>query len=73
MAAKKSKTASKGAKGSGKSWHGRLTAEADAQTAKFIASLDVDVELWPYDIVGSIAHAQMLREQNILSAGEFAR
>jgi argininosuccinate lyase len=56
-----------------KSWHGRLTAEADAVTAQFLASLDVDKALWRYDIAGSIAHARMLREVGLMSAAEFRR
>jgi len=55
-----------------KSWQARLTAAADAATARLVASLDVDRALWRYDIVGSIAHAQMLSEQSILTRKEFA-
>ncbi len=65
---KKSKTVSAGTK---KSWGGRLTSQADAATAKLLASLDVDTLLWRYDIAGSIAHAQMLTEQKILKKSEF--
>ncbi|MCD4825107.1 MAG: argininosuccinate lyase [Phycisphaerae bacterium] len=60
-------------KGSKKSWHGRLTAEADAQTAKLLASLDVDTALWRYDIAGSVAHARMLCEEDVLTKAEFAK
>lgn len=59
--------------GSKKSWQGRLAAEADAVTAQFIASIDVDRELWKYDIVGSIVHAQMLSEVGLISKADFAR
>lgn len=62
------KTSASGAK---KSWHGRLTADADAATAKLLASLDVDVQLWRYDIAGSLAHAQMLSEENIITKTDF--
>ena len=55
-----------------KSWHGRLTAQADATTAAFLASLDVDRALWRYDIAGSVAHAQMLAEVGLLSRSEAA-
>ena len=54
-----------------KSWHGRLTAQADAATAKLIASIDVDYRLARYDIAGSIVHAQMLAEQKIITREEF--
>ena len=56
-----------------KSWQARLSAAADAATAQLVASLDVDKALWRYDIVGSIAHAQMLGEQKILTQKEFAQ
>ena len=56
-----------------KSWQGRLAADADAATAQLVASLDVDVALWRYDIVGSIAHAQMLSEIGILTKAEFEK
>ncbi|MCK4276787.1 MAG: argininosuccinate lyase, partial [Phycisphaerae bacterium] len=59
--------------GSKKSWQGRLAAEADAVTAQFVASIDVDRELWKYDIVGSIVHAQMLSEVGLISKADFAR
>ena len=54
-----------------KSWHGRLTASADAITAELLASIDIDKDIWRYDIAGSIAHAQMLSEQKIITAKEF--
>ena len=54
-----------------KSWHGRLTAEADEATARFLASLDVDAALWRYDIAGSIAHAKMLAKVGLIGLGEF--
>ena len=67
MAAKKAA----GPAGSKKPWQGRLTADADAVTAEFVASLDVDRALWRYDVAGSVAHARMLHEIGILTAGEF--
>jgi argininosuccinate lyase len=56
--------------GSSKSWQGRLNADTDENTARFVASLDVDVVLWPYDIAGSIAHATMLKEVGLITADE---
>jgi argininosuccinate lyase len=67
MAAKKTKIQSN------KSWQGRLTADADAQTAEMLASLDVDFALWRYDIVASIAHAEMLQECKLISRAELAK
>jgi argininosuccinate lyase len=73
MAAKKAKPACGGSKsGSQKSWQGRLTADTDPRTARFVASLDVDRVLWRYDIAGSIAHARMLSEVGILTRREFS-
>jgi argininosuccinate lyase len=67
MAGSKRSSASK------KSWQGRLTADADAVTAALLASIDVDWQLGQYDIAGSIAHAQMLREIGVLTAGELKK
>ena len=64
---------SKKAPAAAKSWGGRLTAEADAITAQFLASLDVDRTLWRYDIAGSLAHAQMLSEVGLITRTEFLR
>ena len=58
--------------GSLKSWQARLTADADAATAKLLASIDVDRQLWRYDVAGSIAHARMLAERGIITHDEFA-
>ncbi len=73
MAAKKAKPGPAGKTlGSKKSWQGRLTADADAATAEFVSSLDVDRAMWKYDIIGSIMHAQMLSEVGILTKRELA-
>lgn len=61
--------AKKGAS-SGKSWQGRLKADADAVTAELVASIDVDRALWSYDIDGSAAHATMLHGIGILAKKE---
>ena len=55
---------------SAKSWQGRLTADADAATSNLVASLDVDVALWKYDVAGSIAHAEMLSQVGIIKIAE---
>jgi len=54
-----------------KSWERRLSGEPDELTVDFVESLSVDRRLYKYDIVGSIAHAQMLSEQNLISKLEF--
>jgi len=56
---------------SAKPWQGRLSADADAATARFVTSLDVDHELWSYDIAGSLAHARMLSETGLISRRDF--
>jgi len=73
MAAKKAKSGPAGkTSGSKKPWQGRLTADADAATAEFVSSLDVDRALWKYDVIGSIMHARMLGEVGIITKREFA-
>ena len=54
-----------------KSWEKRLAGEPDALTVDFVESLSLDKRLYKYDIVGSIAHAQMLAEQKLLTKDEF--
>ena len=46
-----------------KSWENRLSGQPDPLTVDFVQSLSCDKRLYNYDIVGSIAHAQMLAEQ----------
>jgi len=53
-----------------KSWQHRLGARTDPAAVELLASIDVDAALYKYDIAGSIAHAQMLREIGVLSARE---
>jgi argininosuccinate lyase len=54
-----------------KSWEKRLSGEPDELTVDFVESLSVDKRLYKYDIVGSIAHAQMLAEQKLVTKAEF--
>ncbi|MDD5327762.1 MAG: argininosuccinate lyase [Phycisphaerae bacterium] len=54
-----------------KSWEKRLEGEPDEITIDFVESLSVDNRLYKYDIVGSIAHAQMLAEQKLITKEEF--
>ena len=54
-----------------KSWERRLSGEPDALAVDFVESLSVDKRLYKYDIVGSIAHAQMLAEQKLITRDEF--
>jgi argininosuccinate lyase len=54
-----------------KSWEKRLAGEPDELTVDFVESLSIDKRLYKYDIVGSIAHAQMLAEQKLIGNDEF--
>jgi len=53
-----------------KSWEKRLAGEPDALMVDFVESLSYDKRLYKYDIVGSIAHAQMLAEQKLITKEE---
>ncbi|MHC4913059.1 MAG: argininosuccinate lyase, partial [Planctomycetota bacterium] len=54
-----------------KSWEQRLCGEPDELSVDFVESLSIDRRLYKYDIVGSIAHAQMLSEQKLISKDDF--
>lgn len=54
-----------------KSWEHRLAGGPDELTVDFVESLSIDKRLYKYDIVGSIAHAQMLSEQKLITKDEF--
>jgi len=53
-----------------KSWEHRLSKATDSLAIDFVESLSFDKRLYKYDIVGSIAHAQMLCEQKLLTKEE---
>jgi argininosuccinate lyase len=46
---------------------GRFQKEADAAVMRYTSSIPFDWRLYPYDIAGSIAHAQMLVKKGIIS------
>jgi argininosuccinate lyase len=48
----------------------RFVAGPAAEVARFTQSVSFDWRLWRQDILGSIAHAKMLRKIGILTAGE---
>ncbi|MGE4285502.1 MAG: argininosuccinate lyase [Phycisphaerae bacterium] len=54
-----------------KSWQHRLKNAPDELAMNFVESLSYDRRLYKYDIQGSIAHAEMLSEQGLITAGEF--
>ncbi|MDD4803391.1 MAG: argininosuccinate lyase [Syntrophomonas sp.] len=53
-----------------KLWSGRFTKATDKLTEDFNASIATDSRMYRQDILGSIAHANMLAKQGILSAAE---
>jgi len=53
-----------------KSWEKRLSGEPDKLLIDFVQSLSIDKRLYKYDIVGSIAHSQMLAEQKLITKDE---
>lgn len=57
---------------SGKSWEKRLSGEVDELAVDFVESLSYDKRLYKYDIAGSIAHAQMLCDQKLITKAELA-
>ena len=54
-----------------KRWEKRLAGRPDSKMVEFVESLSVDKRLYKYDIVGSIAHSQMLAEQKLITQSEF--
>ncbi|HMC26810.1 MAG TPA: argininosuccinate lyase [Verrucomicrobiae bacterium] len=57
-------------KGSPISRSGRFTSGPAADVARFTESISFDWRLWRHDILGSIAHAAMLRKAGLLSPAE---
>ena len=53
-----------------KLWAGRFSKEADKQLDDFNSSISVDSRMIKEDILGSIAHAAMLKKQGIIAPGE---
>lgn len=53
-----------------KLWDGRFSLSTDALVEKFTSSIDVDRELYAFDIEGSIAHVTMLAAQGIIAPDE---
>ncbi len=51
---------------------GRFAREVDADVAHFTQSISFDQRLWRHDILGSLAHAAMLRKIGVLTKTEAA-
>jgi len=54
-----------------KLWGGRFSLSTDKLAEEFNASIHFDKHLYPYDINGSIAHAEMLSIKGIIEKTEF--
>ena len=55
-----------------KSWEKRLSGSVDELAVDFVQSLSYDQRLYKYDIAASIAHAEMLAAQKIITKAEAA-
>ncbi len=53
-----------------KLWGGRFSSSTDNLMERFSESISFDKKLYEYDIMGSIAHTQMLSKQGIISEEE---
>ncbi|NIP24219.1 MAG: argininosuccinate lyase [Phycisphaerae bacterium] len=56
-----------------KSWEKRLAGQPEPLMVDFVQSLSYDKRLYKYDIVASIAHAQMLADQKLISKAELKK
>jgi len=56
-----------------KMWSGRFSSSASSLLDEFNASIMFDRKLYLEDIEGSLAHAQMLNKQNILTGDEYTQ
>jgi argininosuccinate lyase len=57
-------------KGNDSLWGGRFSEATDSFVQRFTASVDFDRRMAAQDIRGSLAHAAMLHDVGVLSAGE---
>lgn len=53
-----------------KSWQARFSQTAHALTEAYVESLSFDQRLWPYDLAGSVAHAEMLAEVGLIGQND---
>jgi argininosuccinate lyase len=53
-------------------WGGRFSRPMLPELERFASSLEVDFELYPYDIEGSVAHARGLKAAGLLSAAQLS-
>ncbi|MSO60266.1 MAG: argininosuccinate lyase [Ilumatobacteraceae bacterium] len=62
----------KGVQGGAALWHGRFAQAPAQELMEFTQSLSFDRQLWPFDIIGSLAHVHMLGVTGVLSSGDAA-
>ena len=55
-----------------KSWQARFTQSADKLTEAYVESLSFDQRLWPFDIAGSSAHAEMLADVGLITKADLS-
>ncbi|RLA42754.1 MAG: argininosuccinate lyase [Gammaproteobacteria bacterium] len=60
-----------GKKPANKAWGGRFSEATDEFVARFTASVEFDRRLYKHDILGSLAHAQMLCNVSLLNKEEY--
>ncbi|MDD3274201.1 MAG: argininosuccinate lyase, partial [Candidatus Omnitrophica bacterium] len=53
-----------------KLWGGRFSKKTDPAVEKFTKSIHYDYKLAPYDIIGSLIQATVLKDSGYLNAGE---
>jgi argininosuccinate lyase len=53
-------------------WGGRFEKSLDERALRYTTSLPVDRRLFEWDVLGSIAHARMLGQANIIPAEDAA-
>jgi len=56
----------------GEAWSARFSEPVSELVKRYTASVFFDKRLAPFDIAGSLAHAEMLAHQNIISAADLA-
>jgi argininosuccinate lyase len=69
-AARKTTRKAKAKRPADKAWSGRFTRRSDPRADAYSFSLDVDIRLLPFDVVGGQAHAEMLARCGIISREE---
>src|SRR6185312_1075607 len=56
----------------GEAWSARFSEPVSDLVKRYTASVFFDKRLAPFDIAGSLAHAEMLAHRNIISAQDYA-